>query len=256
MYSSTNTASTGGLPAIAQEPGRIPLWKRTLDVACCLVVLPLLAVCTLLMALVMKLLSPGPVFFRQERVGYMGRRFKIYKFRTMKVDADTAGHQAYFKELVGTNAPMQKLDSQGDKRLIPFGWLLRASGLDELPQLINVLIGDMSIVGPRPCLPAEYDLYLPWQRERFSTMPGLTGLWQVSGKNRTTFDEMIRLDIRYAKAKTLGLDLQIMFRTPIALLRQLSDTRTGRLSKEQLMQTRPPMPISQVARFPETAGNR
>lgn len=256
MYSSTNTAPTGDLPSLGQDRGRIPLWKRAIDVACCLAVLPFLAACTLLMALVMKLLSPGPVFFRQERVGYLGRRFKIYKFRTMKVDADTSGHQAYFKELVGTNAPMQKLDSKGDQRLIPLGWLLRASGMDELPQLINVLVGDMSIVGPRPCLPPEYDLYLPWQRERFSTMPGLTGLWQVSGKNRTTFDEMIRLDIRYAKTKSLGLDLQIMFRTPIALVRQLRDTRVGRLSKEQLMQTRPPMPISQVARFPETAGNR
>ncbi|HEY4301493.1 MAG TPA: sugar transferase, partial [Candidatus Didemnitutus sp.] len=189
-------------------------------------------------------------------VGYMGRRFKIYKFRTMKVGADTAGHQAYFKELVGTNAPMQKLDVKGDVRLIPLGWLLRASGLDELPQLINVILGDMSIVGPRPCLPPEYDLYLPWQRERFTTMPGLTGLWQVSGKNRTTFDEMIRLDIRYAKTKSLSLDLQIMVRTPIALVRQLSDTRVSRLSGDQMMQTRPPMPMAQVARMAETAGNR
>jgi lipopolysaccharide/colanic/teichoic acid biosynthesis glycosyltransferase len=207
------------------------------------------------MALVMKVVSPGPVFFLQERVGYLGRRFKIYKFRTMKVGAETANHQAYFKELVGTNAPMQKLDAKGDSRLIPGGWLLRASGLDELPQLINVLRGEMSIVGPRPCLPAEYDLYLPWQRERFITMPGLTGLWQVSGKNRTTFDEMIRLDIRYAKTKSLAMDLRIMASTPIALIKQIYDIRVGRLSKEQLMQTRPPMPVSRL-QVPEVVGNR
>jgi lipopolysaccharide/colanic/teichoic acid biosynthesis glycosyltransferase len=238
-----------------QNHSRIPLWKRALDLACCLAVLPLLTVCTLVMALVMKLVSPGPVFFRQERVGYLGRRFRIYKFRTMKVGAETANHQAYFKELVGTNAPMQKLDAKGDRRLIPGGWLLRASGLDELPQIINVLRGDMSVVGPRPCLPAEYDLYLPWQRERFITMPGLTGLWQVSGKNRTTFDEMIRLDIRYAKTKSPLLDLRIMVTTPIALVMQISDVRAGRLSKEQLMQTRPPMPVSRMT-IPEVVGNR
>jgi lipopolysaccharide/colanic/teichoic acid biosynthesis glycosyltransferase len=191
------------------------------------VVIPILAACALLMTLVMKLVSPGPVFFRQERVGYLGRRFQCFKFRTMKVGSDTASHQAYFKELVGTNAPMQKLDGRGDNRLIPGGWLLRASGLDELPQFINILRGEMSLVGPRPCLPAEYDLYLPWQRERFTAMPGLTGLWQVSGKNRTTFDEMIRLDIRYAGSVSLGMDLWIMTATVPALLLQIYDTRVG-----------------------------
>jgi len=252
MYSSNNKAPEDAVLKNA-PPG--PSWKRCLDLVVCLAVMPLLALCTLAMALVMKLVSPGPVFFRQERVGYMGRRFKIFKFRTMKVGADTVGHQAYFKELVGTNAPMQKLDAKGDKRLIPGAWLLRASGLDELPQLINVLRGEMSIVGPRPCLPAEYDLYLPWQRERFTTMPGLTGLWQVSGKNRTTFDEMIRLDIRYAREKSLGLDVWIMSVTVPVLIAQVYETRIRRLSHEQLQQTRPPMPIAQI-RIPESAANR
>ena len=100
-----------------------------------------------------------------------------------------------------SNTPMTKMDSKGDPRIIPFGWLLRSSGLDELPQLINVLRGEMSLVGPRPCLPYEYDRYLPWQRERFAAVPGLTGLWQVSGKNRTTFVEMIQLDIKVCAAK-------------------------------------------------------
>jgi lipopolysaccharide/colanic/teichoic acid biosynthesis glycosyltransferase len=228
--------------------------KRSFDVVSALIGLLVFGLPMLLVALWIRLDSPGPVFFRQERVGFLGRRFKIYKFRTMKVNADTANHQAYFKELVGTNAPMQKLDAKGDSRLIPLGWILRASGLDELPQVINVFRGEMSFVGPRPCLPAEYDLYLPWQRERFTTVPGLTGLWQVSGKNRTTFDQMIRFDIKYAQTKTLALDLRIIVSTPIALLTQIYDTRTGRKSSA-LNQTHPPMPMAQV-RMPEVAGNR
>lgn len=224
----------------------LPAWKRAIDLACCLAALPVLAVCTLVTALVMKLVSPGPVFFRQERVGHNGRRFRIYKFRTMRVGADTTNHQAHFKELVGTKAPMVKLDARGDSRLIPGCWLLRASGLDELPQIINILRGEMSIVGPRPCLPSEYDLYEPWQRARFDTMPGLTGLWQVSGKNRTTFDEMIRLDIRYAQTKNLALDIRIILMTVPALLVQIYDTRIGRKSKAPTAHTVPPFSMTET----------
>jgi lipopolysaccharide/colanic/teichoic acid biosynthesis glycosyltransferase len=118
------------------------------------------------------------------------------------------------------------MDARGDSRLIPGGRLIRASGLDELPQIINVLRGEMSLVGPRPCLPYEYDKYTSWQRDRFNAVPGLTGLWQVSGKNRTTFDEMIRLDIRYAQDKSLSLDLRIMLKTIPAMLSQLLDARS------------------------------
>ncbi len=207
---------------------RLPKWKRALDIVCCLAVLPLLALCTLLMTILTKMVSPGPVFFRQERIGFQGRRFQIYKFRTMTVSADTNIHQNYYKDLIQTNAPMLKLDSRGDKRLIPGGWLLRAAGFDELPQMINVLRGEMSIVGPRPCIPSEYEQYLPAQRERSNAMPGLTGLWQVSGKNRTTFDEMIRLDIHYSRNVSLGLDLKIMFSTIPALLIQIIETRLRR----------------------------
>jgi lipopolysaccharide/colanic/teichoic acid biosynthesis glycosyltransferase len=175
-----------------------------------------------------KIASPGPVFFRQERVGYRGRRFNLYKFRTMHVSADVTSHQAHFAELVRSNVPMHKLDARGDCRLIPGGWLLRASGLDELPQIINVLRGEMSLVGPRPCIPYEYGQYSPAQRERFSTTPGLTGLWQVSGKNRTTFEEMIQLDIRYARSRSLGLDLKIIAKTVPALWVQVSDIRKAK----------------------------
>ena len=208
----------------------IPAWKRAIDLAGCLVALPLLVLCTLVMTIVTKLVSPGPVLFRQERVGFKGRRFKIYKFRSMHVHADPVGHQHYFKELVGSNAPMAKLDSRGDSRLLPGAWLLRATGLDELPQIINVLRGEMSLVGPRPCLPTEAELFQPWQRERFDTLPGLTGLWQVSGKNRTTFSEMMHLDIRYARSKAFWMDLRIIGLTLPAVLVQVYDTRIGRRS--------------------------
>ena len=120
---------------------------------------------------------------------------------------------------------MTKMDARGDSRIIPFGRLLRASGLDELPQLINVLKGEMSLVGPRPCLPYEVEKYLPWQKERFDAVPGLTGLWQVCGKNRTTFTKMMQLDIEYARKKNLWLDLKIIFKTIPALLVQMRDLR-------------------------------
>jgi len=193
-----------------------------------MIALPLFLVCTFFAWIQTTIASPGPVFFRQERVGYRGRRFYLYKFRTMHVSADTTTHQMHFAELVRSKQPMHKLDRGGDSRLIPGGWLLRASGLDELPQIINVLRGEMSLVGPRPCIPYEYSQYSPTQRQRFATAPGLTGLWQVSGKNRTTFDEMIQFDITYAQRRSLGLDLLIILRTPGAIWAQISDTRRAK----------------------------
>jgi lipopolysaccharide/colanic/teichoic acid biosynthesis glycosyltransferase len=206
----------------------LPVWKRTIDLVCCAIALPFLAVLALIMTAITKLLAPGPVLFRQERVGHYGRRFRIFKFRTMYVNADTRGHQDYFKELISTNAPMAKLDSQGDARLIPGMRFLRAAGVDELPQIINVIRGEMTIVGPRPCIQSEYDEYLPWQRQRCQAVPGLTGLWQVSGKNRTTFDQMIRLDIRYAQNVSLWRDIRIILFTVPAILIQLKETRLAR----------------------------
>ena len=201
-----------------------------LDVACCLIALPFLALAALWAFFITTTASRGPIFFRQERVGYMGRRFLLYKFRTMHVTASVSDHQAYFSQLMSSNEPMQKLDARGDRRLIPGGWLLRASGLDELPQIINVLRGEMSIVGPRPCIPYEYERYSLWQRDRLRSVPGLTGLWQVSGKNRTTFDEMVSMDITYGERLSFASDLGIIFRTVPALLTQISDTRKARKS--------------------------
>ena len=206
------------------NPVWVPHWKRILDVSFTLLTLPLILPAAMLIAIVIRVVSEGPVLFKQERVGYLGRRFMCFKFRTMYLGADVAIHQGHLHNLIDSNTPMTKMDHR-DPRIIPLGRLLRSSGLDELPQLLNVLRGDMSLVGPRPCMPYEYDKYLPWQRERFTTSPGLTGLWQVSGKNRTTFLEMIHLDIQYARRKSIWLDLQIIFRTIPALLIQVWETR-------------------------------
>ena len=203
-------------------------WKRTLDALLILLALPFLIPVALFIALLIRSVSAGPVLFMQERVGYLDRRFRCFKFRTMFVNADMTTHQGHLHQLMNSNTPMMKMDSRGDPRIIPFGLFLRASGLDELPQLINVLRGEMSLVGPRPCLPYEYDKYLPWQKERFGTVPGLTGLWQVSGKNKTTFVEMIQLDIKYAKNKTLWWDLKIILMTIPVLIIQMLETRRGR----------------------------
>jgi lipopolysaccharide/colanic/teichoic acid biosynthesis glycosyltransferase len=204
----------------------IPGWKRAVDLVLCAAVLPVLAALTLV-RFVAKIVAPGPIFFRQERVGYLGRRFCLYKFRTMRVSAPTAVHQTHLAQLMKSNTPMHKLDS-GDSRLIPGGWLWRATGLDELPQIINVLRGEMSIVGPRPCIPYEYAEYSAAQRARFQSVPGLTGLWQVSGKNRTTFEEMIQLDVAYSQQRSLQLDLKIIILTLPAIWKQLLDTRHSR----------------------------
>ena len=206
----------------------VPPWKRALDVGIILLLLPGLFPLILFISIWIKIVSPGPVFFRQVRVGYHGGHFTCLKFRSMKVGADNGVHKDYLKGLIHSTAPMTKMDARGDSRLIPLGALLRSTGLDELPQLINVLRGEMSLVGPRPCIPYECEEYLPWQRERFDTLPGLTGLWQVSGKNKTTFNEMINLDISYARNKSLLLDVQIMAKTIPALISQVREIRADR----------------------------
>jgi len=224
----------GNSPATHPEPtaltpgadfARVPLWKRVLDICCVLFVVLTLLPMLLLIAIAIRAGSKGPVLFTQERVGLFGRRFTIFKFRTMNPGADAAVHEAHTASLIESNTPMTKLDAQGDPRVTPFGRILRVSGLDELPQLINVLRGEMSFVGPRPCLPGEYSKYLPWQRERFLALPGLTGLWQVSGKNRTTFNEMIELDIKYVRERSPWLDLKIIFKTIPAVMAEVRDMR-------------------------------
>ncbi|MGH7941990.1 MAG: sugar transferase [Limisphaerales bacterium] len=214
------------MPFEASAAGaRVPLWKRTLDLMAIFLILPLAVPLAILIGVIISLVSPGPILFRQERVGLRARRFMCLKFRTMFVDAETSCHQGHLKNLMESNAPMLKLDVRGDCRIIPFGILLRSSGLDELPQLINVLMGDMSLVGPRPCLPYESEQYQPWQMERFNTLPGLTGLWQVSGKNKTTFNEMMELDIKYSREKSFWKDMVIIVKTPLVIIGQMFESR-------------------------------
>jgi exopolysaccharide production protein ExoY len=205
----------------------IPSWKPILDLTCILLSMPLWLPLVLFLALWIKLASPGPVFFRQERVGHRGKRFMILKFRTMKVNVDTRTHELHLEQLINADAPMTKLDADGDPRIVPGGRFLRATGLDELPQFFNVLRGEMSLVGPRPCTPHEFKNYQVWQRERVNSQPGLTGFWQVNGKNRTTFTEMIKLDIFYTKNMSLWLDLTIMLKTLPALITQVIDSRSA-----------------------------
>lgn len=206
-----------------------PRWKRLIDVSCVLLTLP----CWLpLMAVVMlwiKITSSGPIFYRQERVGFRRNRFMLFKFRTMRVHSETRTHEEYFAYLMQADCPMEKLDAQGDSRLIVCGRFLRASGLDELPQIFNVLQGEMSLVGPRPCLTGEFQRYAPWQQERFNAPPGLTGYWQVNGKNKTTFSEMISMDIFYARNMSVWLDLEIMLKTvPTLILQTLESGKVDR----------------------------
>ncbi len=230
-------------------------WKRPLDALLILLVLPILIPLAALVVLLIRSGSPGPILFRQNRVGHLGRRFMCFKFRTMFVDAETTAHEGHLQQLMDSDAPMTKMDSAGDPRIVPFGLLLRASGLDELPQLINVLRGEMSLVGPRPCLPYEFDQYLPWQKERFQTVPGLTGLWQVSGKNKTTFVEMIQLDIRYAKYKTVWWDLKIILMTGPALVIQMVEARQARKASVRpvLRDTGYSNGVARVYSFPKAA---
>ncbi len=200
----------------ASFPG-IPVWKRILDVACVILTLPLWLPLMILVTAWIRIASRGPIFYRQQRVGYRRERFMIFKFRTMHVNAETRTHEEYFAHLIRADCPMEKLDESGDARLITCGRFLRTSGLDELPQLFNVLRGEMSLVGPRPCLPNEFERYELWQQQRVDVLPGLTGYWQVNGKNKTTFSEMIAMDLFYAHKMSLWLDLKIILKTVPAI---------------------------------------
>jgi lipopolysaccharide/colanic/teichoic acid biosynthesis glycosyltransferase len=218
---SKTRTDTDSMAASAESPS----WKRILDITCILLSIPLWLPVVMFLTLWIKLSSPGPIFFRQERVGHRGRRFMILKFRTMKVNVETQSHERYLEQLIHANRPMTKLDASGDPRIIPGGRILRAIGLDELPQLFNVFRGEMSLVGPRPCTPHEFTRYQGWQQERVNAPPGLTGYWQVNGKNKTTFTEMINMDIFYTKNMSLWLDLTIMVKTFPAVINQVIETR-------------------------------
>jgi exopolysaccharide production protein ExoY len=219
----------------------VPFWKRILDIACIVMALPVLLPVMIVVALLITVLSDGPAVFRQKRIGHRSKPFLCLKFRTMIVNSDPDVHRRHLEQVLGSSQPMTKMDVKGDDRLIPLGRLLRATGLDELPQIINVLRGEMSLVGPRPCLPFEYERYQPWQKERFNALPGLTGLWQVSGKNHTTFDEMICLDIQYSRNLSPWSDIGIMLRTLPVLVAQTRET-TQNTNSDRLPSVGEPKP--------------
>lgn len=201
--------------------------KRIIDVMGAVAGLVLFAPIFLVVALAVKLTSKGPVFFRQERIGMHGRPFIFLKFRTMYADNDPSVHQEYVRQLIAGKAELNPSNGNGtgvykitsDPRITSVGSLLRRTSIDEMPQLINVLRGEMSLVGPRPPVPYEVDAYDIWHRCRLlEATPGITGLWQVNGRSRVSFDDMVRLDIRYARTWSLWLDIKILLRTPHALL--------------------------------------
>ena len=195
----------------------IPAWKRALDISLVLLALPLLSPLLALVACYIRLVSAGPIFFIQSRVGHGGKDFRIFKFRTMEVPkvSRDASHREYVANRAQVNEPLSKPDYKSE--LIRGGELIRKLSIDELPQIFNVLIGNMSLVGPRPDL-LKLDDYEHWQTRRFEVLPGMTGLWQVSGKNSLSFDQMIDLDIQYADSVSLKQDLKIIARTFSVLL--------------------------------------
>jgi lipopolysaccharide/colanic/teichoic acid biosynthesis glycosyltransferase len=200
--------------------------KRVMDIVGSVMAIMLASPIFLATAIALKATSKGPIFFRQKRIGQHGETFVFLKFRSMYVDNDASVHKEYVTQLIAGKAKRQPSNgSDGvfkltkDSRITPVGAFLRKTSLDELPQFINVLRGEMSLVGPRPPVPYEVEAYEFWHRRRLlEAKPGITGLWQVSGRSRVTFDEMVRLDLRYAKTWSPWMDIKILARTPAAVV--------------------------------------
>jgi lipopolysaccharide/colanic/teichoic acid biosynthesis glycosyltransferase len=210
------------LDRAAGEPLLQAIFRRLLDVVVAGTAIVLLSPLLLALAAAIRLDSSGPALFRQRRVGFGQREFTIFKFRSMRSGADPRGHRDYVTALIkgeAANGGRENLYKLAvDDRITPVGRWIRGWSLDELPQLFNVFTGDMALVGPRPAIPYEVEEYPSWYLDRFSVKPGLTGLWQVSGRNERTYEEMVRLDIEYAERRSLLLDLSILVRTPLTVL--------------------------------------
>lgn len=206
-------------PEAARSRRASQVAKRLVDITGSLLALALASPLFLAIAAAVKLTSKGPVLFRQQRVGRYGRKFTFLKFRSMRVNNDHAIHEEYVKNLIAGSIDSKVKKITNDPRITRVGRFLRKTSLDEIPQFLNVLKGDMSLVGPRPPIPYEVDAYEIWHRRRLlAVKPGITGLWQVNGRSRTTFDEMVRLDLQYAKSWSVWLDLKILFQTPRAVV--------------------------------------
>jgi len=202
------------------------LVKRTIDIVVSLIVFVLGFPFFLAIALFIKVTSRGPVFYRQRRIGENGRSFVMYKFRTMREGIDDSVHREFTQNFIRGTSSHSALDDSGmkiykltdDLRVTGVGGFLRKVSLDELPQFINILRGEMTMVGPRPPLPYEYECYEEWHKQRVTVKPGLTGLWQVQGRSSVPFDQMVRLDIHYIENWSLLMDIKIMLRTiPVML---------------------------------------
>ena len=203
-------------PDVSLRAGPWPAAKRAVDAAGAALILLLLSPLLALLALAVLLDSGRPVLFRQTRLGRRLEEFTVLKFRTMKADATPDAHREYIARLAAGNAEEELKKLTADPRVTRVGAVLRRLSLDELPQLFNVLRGEMSLVGPRPALEYELEHYEDRHFERFSVRPGMTGLWQVSGRNRLGFNEMLDLDVEYARTTGPLLDLKILVKTPMA----------------------------------------
>ena len=228
MVARASASMLGGVPLANLQTSPQRGWrlrgKRMLDLGVSILggifLLPLLS----LIALTIKLTSKGPIFFKQPRVGRNGKEFTFYKFRSMHSDSDDDTHRRYVEALMRGEPAGVNIHGENvyklvdDPRVTRVGHFLRATSLDEFPQLWNVIKGDMSLVGPRPCLPYEWELYEDWQRPRLAVLPGITGLWQVSGRSQVPFEEMVLLDLHYNSNWSLGLDLSLLLKTvPVVL---------------------------------------
>jgi exopolysaccharide biosynthesis polyprenyl glycosylphosphotransferase len=201
--------------------------KRAIDIVGSTLALIVFSPILAIIALAIKATSRGPVFFKQQRVGQNGKQFTFLKFRSMQVDNNTSVHEEYVKKLIAGQAERRRPSNGNgegvykltdDNRITRVGAFLRRTSLDEMPQFVNVLKGEMSLVGPRPAIPYEVEAYQTWHRRRvLEVKPGITGLWQVNGRNRVTFDEMVRLDLRYARAWSPWMDIKILLLTPRAV---------------------------------------
>jgi len=220
-----------GLPLLTVPPARLSRTslaaKRVMDIVGASLLLILTAPVFLVAAIRIKRESRGPIFFRQTRLGANKRPFTALKFRTMKAGTDSTDHREYIKNTMTSDAAINTNGTyklSREEAVTPFGRFLRRTSLDELPQLVNILKGEMSLVGPRPCIDYETEFFLPHHFDRFLVPQGLTGLWQVSARANSTFGEALEMDVAYVRGWSFGLDFQLLFRTPFALLRQRKST--------------------------------
>jgi len=228
VFSNVRTHLLGGLPLIGQQSCAISgldlALKRAIDMVVAATLMVLLSPLFLAVWLAVRFTSDGPAIFVQRRVGHKGRVFDFYKFRTMYVRRDDVSHREYVARWIANQAyvgaeTQKTFKIVNDPRITPVGRFLRRYSLDELPQLVNVLKGDMSLVGPRPALVYEIEMYKEWHRERLEGIPGLTGLWQVAGRNQLSFDEMVQLDLQYLRNWSPSQDIKLILRTvPTVLL--------------------------------------